>query len=67
LLGSCGGYNSIISVANINPDAQIIVTKKTGSKCINDPLIDEINRNLLEKKTLFGRRMGEPGKKIYEE
>ncbi|HMK27423.1 MAG TPA: hypothetical protein VK483_15430 [Chitinophagaceae bacterium] len=52
LLGSCGGYNSIISVANINPDAQIIVTKKTGSKCINDPVIEEINRTLLEKKDL---------------
>ncbi len=28
VLGSCGGYNSVISVANINPDTQIIVTKK---------------------------------------
>jgi len=52
LLGSCGGYNSIISVANINPDAQIIVTKKTGSKLINDPLIEEINETLLEGKDL---------------
>ncbi len=52
VLGSCGGYNSIISVANINPDAQIIVTKKTGSKCINDPMIEEINGVLLEKKDL---------------
>jgi hypothetical protein len=52
LLGSCGGYNSIISVANINPDAQIIVTKKTGSKSINDPVIEEINRTLLDKKDL---------------
>jgi len=52
LLGSCGGYNSIISVANINPDAQIIVTKKTGSKLINDPMIDEINETLLNGKDL---------------
>ncbi|MGE5107888.1 MAG: hypothetical protein ACM3H8_10110, partial [Sphingobacteriales bacterium] len=26
ILGSCGGYNSILSVANISPDAQIIVS-----------------------------------------
>jgi hypothetical protein len=52
LLGSCGGYNSILSVANINPDAQIIVTKKTGSKLINDPMIDEINETLLQGKDL---------------
>lgn len=52
LLGSCGGYNSILSVANINPDAQIIVTKKTGSKLVNDPMIDEINQTLLGGKDL---------------
>ena len=52
LLGSCGGYNSIISVANISPDAHIIVSKKTGTKFVNDPMIEEINETLLEKKDL---------------
>jgi hypothetical protein len=52
LLGSCGGYNSIISVANINPDAQIIVTKKTGSKLSNDPMIEEINEALVKGRDL---------------
>ena len=47
ILGSCGGNKNIISVASISPDAQIIVSKKTGSKLINDPLIDVINENLL--------------------
>ena len=48
ILGSCGGYNGAISIANINPDAQIIVSKKTGSKFINDPMIDVINDKLVE-------------------
>ena len=46
ILGSCGGNKNIINVATISPDAQIIVSKKTGSKLINDPLIDVINENL---------------------
>ncbi|MBL0273151.1 MAG: hypothetical protein IPQ06_08780 [Chitinophagaceae bacterium] len=37
ILGSCGGYNSILSVARISPEAQIIVSKKMGSQFINDP------------------------------
>ena len=52
ILGSCGGYNSILSVANISPQAQIIVSKKTGSKLINDPIIDVINRALQDKKDI---------------
>jgi hypothetical protein len=52
LLGSCGGYKNIISVANISPSAQIIASKKTGSKFINDTLIEEINKSLIEKKDL---------------
>jgi len=52
LLGSCGGSNSAISVASINPDAQLIVSKKTGSKSINDPVINVINETLLNKEDL---------------
>jgi hypothetical protein len=52
ILGSCGSSNSAISIANINPDAQIIVSKKIGSKSINDPIIDVINETLLDKKDL---------------
>ena len=49
ILGSCGGNKNIISVATISPDAQIIVSKKTGSKLINDPMIAVINENLQNK------------------
>ena len=52
ILGSCGGYNKAISVASINPDVQVIGSKKTGAKSINDPIIDEINENLINKKDL---------------
>jgi hypothetical protein len=47
ILGSCGGYNNSISIAAINPDVQIIASKKTGAKSINDPIIDIINQTLL--------------------
>jgi len=46
ILGSCGAYNSAISIATINPDVQIIGSKKMGSKSINDPIIEEINDEL---------------------
>ena len=52
ILGSCGGSNNAISIANINPDAQIIVSKKTGAKSINDPIIDEINKILVNKEDI---------------
>jgi hypothetical protein len=46
VLGSCGAYNSAISIATINPDVQIIGSKKMGTKSINDPIIEEINETL---------------------
>ena len=52
ILGSCGGSNSAISIANINPDAQLIVSKKTGAKSVNDPVINVINETLLNEEDL---------------
>ncbi|HEV8272656.1 MAG TPA: hypothetical protein VGQ04_15200, partial [Chitinophagaceae bacterium] len=52
ILGSCGGSNSAISIATINPDAQLIVSKKTGAKSINDPIINVINETLLNKEDI---------------
>jgi hypothetical protein len=46
ILGSCGAYNSVISIASINADVQIIGSKKMGSKSVNDPVIDMINETL---------------------
>jgi hypothetical protein len=52
ILGSCGSYNKSISIASINPDVQVIGSKKMGSKSINDPMIDVINEALINKKDL---------------
>jgi hypothetical protein len=52
ILGSCGGYNHAINIASINQDIQVIGSKKTGSKSINDPLIDVINNDLMAGKDL---------------
>jgi hypothetical protein len=52
ILGSCGGYNHAISIATVSPDVQVIGSKKTGSKSINDPLINIINETLLEGRDL---------------
>ncbi|MFZ9387993.1 MAG: hypothetical protein ACO25B_08935 [Chitinophagaceae bacterium] len=52
VLGSCGGYNNIMSVANISHAAQIIVTKKTGNKFVNDPILHEIHERLLNNRDL---------------
>ena len=46
VLGSCGGYNKSISISSVNPDMQVIGSKKTGSKAINDPILDMINETL---------------------
>lgn len=53
ILGSCGGYNKAISIASISPDVQVIGSKKTGSKSINDPIIDAINETLLNGRDLL--------------
>lgn len=53
ILGSCGGYNKAISIASMNADVQVIGSKKTGSKSINDPIIQVINETLLNKNDLL--------------
>ncbi|HET9431993.1 MAG TPA: hypothetical protein VFO70_12500 [Chitinophagaceae bacterium] len=53
ILGSCGGYNKAISIASINPDVQVIGSKKSGTKSINDPILDEINMALINKRDLI--------------
>lgn len=53
ILGSCGGNNNILSIASISPDAQIIVSKKTGSLLINDPMIDVINKTLQDNEDII--------------
>lgn len=67
ILGSCGGYNKAISIASINPDVQIIGSKKTGSKSINDPILNITNTLLANGKNLswpsIWKELGEDFKK----
>lgn len=53
ILGSCGGYNKAISLSAINPDIQVIGSKKTGAMSINDPIINVIDENIVNKKDLY--------------
>ena len=52
VLGSCGSYNRSISIATINPHVQVIGSRKTGAKSINDPIIETINETLLSGRDL---------------
>ncbi len=52
MLGSCGGYNSLASVLNVAPNAQIITSKQTGATGVNEPIIRAIERNIREGKDL---------------
>ena len=51
-LGSCGGYNEVLNMFNLNPDVNIIVTRNIGSKLINDPLLQRINLDLANNKDI---------------
>lgn len=52
MLGSCGGYNSLASVLNVAPNAQIITSKQTGAMGVNEPIIRSIERHIREGKDL---------------
>ena len=47
MLGSCGGYHNLGTILSSSPDAHIISTKQVGSMFVNEPIIKEINNQLL--------------------
>ena len=51
-LGSCGGYNQVLKLFELNPDVNIIATRSVGSKLINDPLLDKINIDIVNNKDI---------------
>ncbi|MGB4938313.1 MAG: hypothetical protein WBO30_14955 [Ferruginibacter sp.] len=51
-LGSCGGYNQVLQVFQLNPDVQIIATRGVSTKLINDPLLEKINNDIVNKKNI---------------
>jgi hypothetical protein len=43
MLGSCGGYQNLSKVLNVNDDAHIISTKQVGSYSVNEPILRSLN------------------------
>ena len=44
LLGSCGGYQNLNKILELNPDAHIISTKEIGAGDINGPIFTYMNQ-----------------------
>jgi hypothetical protein len=57
VLGSCGGYQNLNKILEVNPDAHIISTKEIGQGNINKPILDYLNQAMLSGKTLAWRDM----------
>lgn len=52
MLGSCGGYHNLATVLKKSPDANIISSKQTGAMSVNDPIIKNLNDQLLAGKDI---------------
>jgi len=52
VLGSCGGYHNLATVLDHSPDAHIISSKQTGTMKVNEPIVKEMNDQLLAGKDI---------------
>ncbi|HJU45585.1 MAG TPA: hypothetical protein VJ647_02325, partial [Chitinophagaceae bacterium] len=52
VLGSCGGYNNLNEVLTVSPDAHIISSKQTGTRTVNEPILQAINNDLRAGKNI---------------
>jgi len=52
-IGSCGGYKNLSEVLTKSPHSQIISTKGTGSRFVNDPTFYEVNKLILSGKDIL--------------
>ena len=52
VLGSCGGYNNLNEVLTISPDAHIISSKQTGTRTVNEPILQSINSDVRNGKNI---------------
>ncbi len=57
LLGSCGGYQNLNKILEINPEAHIISTKEIGTGDINTPILNYINATFKTGNNLPWRKM----------
>ncbi len=46
MLGSCGGYQNLAKILNVNEDAHIISTKQVGSYSVNEPILRALNETI---------------------
>src|SRR6185369_12399137 len=51
-LGSCGGYNEVLKVFQLNPDMHLIVSRHMGSKLINDRMLEKITEYMINNKDI---------------
>lgn len=52
MLGSCGGYQNLAKILNVNEDAHIISTKQVGSYSVNEPILRAINETIRNGKNI---------------
>lgn len=50
ILGSCGGYHNLSTILSTSEDAHIVSSKQTGTMFVTDPIINAVNRRILEGK-----------------
>ncbi len=50
ILGSCGGYHNLSTILGSSEDAHIISSKQTGTMFVTDPIINSVNKRILEGK-----------------
>ena len=68
LLGSCGGYQNLNKILDINPDAHIISTKEIGTGDINTPLFTYMNQAFMNSTDLSWKKMwGTLGKSFLKD
>jgi predicted phosphatase len=52
MLGSCGGYQNLAKILNVNDDAHIISTKQVGSYSVNEPILRALNEAIRNGKNI---------------
>ena len=57
VLGSCGGYQNLNEILEINPEAHIISTKEIGTGDINRPILTYMNHTFTAGDNLSWRKM----------
>jgi hypothetical protein len=65
LLGSCGGYQNLNKILEINPDAHIISTKEIGAGDINRPILTHMNQVFTSGADLSWRNMWQSLSKTF--